>query len=178
MKEQERQESLNPRSNLTPTLEISNHRLNPTPTLTTLTQSDHDIIRTFLSSVPLGFPLSPGAALAELTGYAPLSPGLAGLAERSFHPSPSRYESYSDLPISFRSRSVNSPLRIDSPYRSHTGISSPLRISEQGEFQLYVRICLKVIAQNSASPHVSRERFLDPSPLNQFCTCISFLIHL
>ncbi|XP_023328184.1 uncharacterized protein LOC111701225 [Eurytemora carolleeae] len=125
------QESLNPRSNLTPTLEISNHRLNPTPTLTTLTQSDHDIIRTFLSSVPLGFPLSPGAALAELTGYAPLSPGLVGLTERSFHPSPSRFESYSDLPISFRSRSVNSPLRIDSPYRSHTGISSPLRISEQ-----------------------------------------------
>ena len=42
-----------------------------------------------------GFPLSPGAALAELTGFAPLSPSLAGLAvpapsSLSFQPSPSR----------------------------------------------------------------------------------------
>jgi hypothetical protein len=45
---------------------------------TTLTQSDHEIIRAFLASVPAGFPPSPGAALAELTGFSPLSPGLSG----------------------------------------------------------------------------------------------------
>ena len=129
MKEHERQD-------------LSNYRLNPTPTLTTLTQSDHDIIRTFLSSVPAGFPLSPGAALAELTGYAPLSPGLVGLAERSFHPSPCRYEPYGDLPISFRSRSVNSPLRIDSPYRPHPGVASPQRIQEQGNTQPLIQLII------------------------------------
>ena len=45
---------------------------------TTLTQSDHEIIRAFLASIPAGFPPSPGAALAELTGFSPLSPGLSG----------------------------------------------------------------------------------------------------
>jgi hypothetical protein len=54
--------------------------MNRPPALTTLTQSDHDIIRAFLSSVPISlqFPPSPGAALAELTGFSPLSPGLSG----------------------------------------------------------------------------------------------------
>ncbi len=54
--------------------------INRPPALTTLTQSDHDIIRAFLSSVPISlqFPPSPGAALAELTGFSPLSPGLSG----------------------------------------------------------------------------------------------------
>jgi hypothetical protein len=55
--------------------------INRPPALTTLTQSDHDIIRAFLSSVPISlqFPPSPGAALAELTGFSPLSPGLSGI---------------------------------------------------------------------------------------------------
>ena len=35
----------------------------------TLTQADQDIIKSFLSSVPAGFPLSPGAALAELSSF-------------------------------------------------------------------------------------------------------------
>ena len=42
----------------------------------TLTQADQDIIKSFLSSVPAGFPLSPGAALAELSSFSPLSPSL------------------------------------------------------------------------------------------------------
>ena len=130
MKEQDRQD-------------YSNYRMNPTPTLTTLTQSDHDIIRTFLSSVPAGFPLSPGAALAELTGFAPLSPVLAGLgvaAPHTYHASPSRFDPgspgrfppYSEPSISYslKSRNLNSPLRIsnlDSPHRLSQGLSSPQR---------------------------------------------------
>ena len=51
----------------------------------TLTQADQDIIKSFLSSVPAGFPLSPGAALAELSSFSPLSPSLPA---SSYHFSP------------------------------------------------------------------------------------------
>ena len=47
-----------------------------------------DIISSFLSTVPAGFPLSPGAALAELTGLAPLSPGLGHNPSYHFSMSP------------------------------------------------------------------------------------------
>jgi len=134
-----------------------NYRANPAPTLTTLTQSDHDIIRTFLSSVPAGFPLSPGAALAELTGFAPLSPSLVGLAvpssSHNFHQSspaassrfdpgsPGRFastslESQSNQlhTVGYKSRNVlNSPLRIHTPPLPPRGnVDSPLRLPSSG----------------------------------------------
>ena len=59
-------------------------------TYTPIAHSDPqaDIISSFLSTVPAGFPLSPGAALAELTGLAPLSPGLGHNPSYHFSMSP------------------------------------------------------------------------------------------
>ncbi len=50
--------------------------------------ADSEYIRNFLSSVPAVFPVSPGAMLAELTGYAPLSPSHG--YHMSLHSSPAR----------------------------------------------------------------------------------------
>ena len=50
--------------------------------------ADSEYIPNFLSSVPAVFPVSPGAMLAELTGYAPLSPSHG--YHMSLHSSPAR----------------------------------------------------------------------------------------
>ena len=102
-----------------------------------------DDIRSFLSQVP-AFPLSPGAALADIHGLAPLSPGL-GPAASSYHfalsparhqdpPSPSRYF-HTDRPTSPRpglalhSPRILSPPRalLDSPHRVPSTANSPRR---------------------------------------------------
>ena len=71
----------------------------------TLTQADQDIIKSFLSSVPAGFPLSPGAALAELSSsFSPLSPSLPS-SSYHFSLSPAR---------------VQDPPALHSPKRSGT----------------------------------------------------------
>ena len=54
----------------------------------TIFSADSEYIRNFLSSVPSVFPVSPGAMLAELTGYAPMSPSHG--QHFSLHSSPSR----------------------------------------------------------------------------------------
>jgi len=105
----------------------------------TLTQTDHDIIKSFLSTVPPGFPLSPGAALAELTGFSPLSPSLPpnnyhfSLSPARNHdpPSPSRFvPSSSDRDHHRYTRALQSPKRLHTPPRSSlAGFSSPKRSS-------------------------------------------------
>jgi len=126
------------------------------PTLTTLTQSDHEIIRTFLSNVPAGFPLSPGAALAELTGFAPLSPGLAGLAvapsAHGYHMSPSRFDPgfppyTADLP------SVNTGLTAASSFKSGRGLNSPLRVESPLRHSIDGSALKKFDHLTSYSPH-------------------------
>ena len=71
----------------------------------TLTQADQDIIKSFLSSVPAGFPLSPGAALAELSSFSPLSPSLPS-SSYHFALSPARVQ--------------EPPASLQSPKRSQT----------------------------------------------------------
>lgn len=105
----------------------------------TLTQTDHDIIKSFLSTVPPGFPLSPGAALAELTGFSPLSPSLPppnyhfSLSPARNHdpPSPSRFlPSSSDRDHQRYTRALQSPKRLHTPPRSSlVGFNSPKRSS-------------------------------------------------
>jgi len=113
--------------------------------LVTLTQSDHEAIKNFLSSVP--FPLSPGAALAELSGFPPpLSPGGGGgltgqvvvaTPHHHFHLSPSRYDPGSPGRYSesgFRSRNI--------------GMDSPQKLLEQGSAMFK-----KLDHPNTFSPH-------------------------
>eukprot|EP00092_Neocalanus_flemingeri_P010063 GFUD01010845.1.p1 GENE.GFUD01010845.1~~GFUD01010845.1.p1 ORF type:complete len:700 (-),score=179.25 GFUD01010845.1:253-2352(-) len=107
----------------------------------TLTQSDHDIIKSFLSTVPAGFPLSPGAALAELTGFSPLSPSLPptnyhfSLSPARNHdpPSPSRYiptGNSTERDHQRYTRALHSPKRLHTPPRSSlAGFNSPKRLS-------------------------------------------------
>ena len=93
----------------------------------TLTQADQDIIKSFLSSVPAGFPLSPGAALAELSSFSPLSPSLPSSGYH-FSLSPARPPD----PPSPRHRTLQSPKRPPAPQRSSlAGFHSPRPSSSQ-----------------------------------------------
>jgi len=89
----------------------------------TLTQADQDIIKSFLSSVPAGFPLSPGAALAELSNFSPLSPSLPS-TNYHFSLSPARNQdppSPRHVPVDpqrYPHKAVQSPKRQPSQQRS------------------------------------------------------------
>ena len=89
----------------------------------TLTQADQDIIKSFLSSVPAGFPLSPGAALAELSNFSPLSPSLPS-TNYHFSLSPARNQdppSPRHVPVDpqrYPHKAVQSPKRRPSQQRS------------------------------------------------------------
>ena len=103
----------------------------PAPHHLTLTQADQDIIKSFLSSVPAGFPLSPGAALAELSSFSPLSPSLPS-SNYHFSLSPARTQ---DPPSPrhvqpelqrYGQKPVQSPKRHHTPQRSSlAGFHSP-----------------------------------------------------
>jgi len=101
-----------------------------------------DLISSFLSTVPAGFPLSPGPYLADIAGLAPLSPGLGpapnyhafALSPRHQDPpSPSRYL-HQERPhhrpaLALHSPRVLSPPRalLDSPHRAPSACNSPRR---------------------------------------------------
>ena len=97
----------------------------------TLTQADQDIIKSFLSSVPAGFPLSPGTALAELSSFSPLSPSLPS-SSYHFSLSPARNQ---DPPSPrhaehqrYSYKTLHSPKRHHTPQRSSlAGFPSPKR---------------------------------------------------
>jgi hypothetical protein len=115
---------------------------NRPPALTTLTQSDHDIIRAFLSSVPISlqFPPSPGAALAELTGFSPLSPGLSG-KQRFSVADPNLGSSAFLTPGSWLGKKS----------RSGSGMNIPDHISESLETIFWVKI-LEIFDANADPP--------------------------
>jgi len=142
----------------------------------TLTQSDHDIIKSFLSSVPTGFPLSPGAALAELTGFSPLSPSLPQTnyqfslspARNIDPPSPSRH-GLTVTDTLKQPRVHNSPKRLQTPPRnSLTGFNSPRRVltSHSSPHRLVARAHSSPESPTPSSPsnpQCFREPFSSPS---------------
>ena len=106
----------------------------------TLTQADQDIIKSFLSSVPAGFPLSPGAALAELSSFSPLSPSLPA-SSYHFSLSPARVQ---DPP---------SP----SPRHQRCGVQSPKRSQRSS-------VRAGSAHSRAVSPELSRESCWSPAP--------------
>ena len=89
------------------------------------------VSRTFFSSVPAGFPLSPGTALAELSSFSPLSPSLPS-SNYHFSLSPARNQ---DPPSPrhaahqrYSYKTLHSPKRHHTPQRSSlAGFPSPKR---------------------------------------------------
>ena len=119
----------------------------------TLTQADQDIIKSFLSSVPTGFPLSPGAAIAELSSFSPLSPSLPA-SNYHFSLSPARIQD----PPSPRHVDTQRYKAVQSPKRHHTaqrsslaGFQSPKRASSHQSPQRHP-------LSRTHSPDLSRPR--------------------